>query len=375
MAAARALESEFAARDLEVRHVDLLDYTTAPFKQLYRQTYFELVQRAPEVVDWLGKRLDRHPGEDRSRQQRAAARLVRLISFHLPRLISRYQPDIIIHTHFLAPEVINTRLSPDLLQLRRGGRVIPQAVVITDFFAHSLWMQPQVAGYFVASEDVAVHLRASGVDSERIHVSGIPIDPRFAALGSPTAAREQLGLSQSRDLLLLNASGLSGATLREALTYLAALRWPLSIVVVCGRSPEHLEVAQLEADRLHESDDARVDIRAVGFTDQMPTYMAAADLLVSKPGGLTTSEALAAGLPFGVLQPYPVQEEANTSFLLEYGAAMRIDPLTLLSYKVKRFLENDEKRRSMKRSALALAHPDAARVVVDAVLSETFGQS
>ena len=375
VAAARALETAFKGyvethgADLDVQHVDLLDYTTAPFRRLYRQTYFDLVKRAPEFVDWLGKRLDRSPSEKRTRQERAVARLVRLISYHLPRLIERYQPDVIVHTHFLAPEVLSTRLAPDILRLRGSSQDIPQVVVITDFFAHSLWLQPKIAKYFVASEDVAVHVEASGVEAERVVISGIPVDPRFAKLESKQSARRSLGMSESRDLLIFMASGLDERTLQRSLESLDALRWPVSAVVICGRSPQLVKIAQEVASRA-PTDDSRVDFKVLGFSDDIPRYMAAADLLVGKPGGLTTSEALAAGLPFGIIEPYPIQEEANTSFLLEYGAAMSIDPITLLSYKVKRFLENDAKRSRMHESALALAHPDAAQTIVEAVLGE-----
>ena len=371
VAAARALETSFEERPeaVTVKHVDLLDYTTAPFRRFYRQTYFDLVQRAPEFVDWLGKRLDRSPGELKSRQERALSRLTRLVSYYLPRLVESYQPDVVVHTHFLAPEILGTRLAPDLLRLR-NSKPLPQMVVITDFFAHSLWMQRGVSRYFVASQEVAVHLAASGIDSERVTVSGIPIDSRFARLETKLEARAALGYAPGRDLVLMMASGLDAGTLKKMLEQLKHLRWPLTVTLVCGRSPELMRVAK-EASATDELDDPLVSFDLVDFTTEMPRYMAAADLLLGKPGGLTSSEALAAGLPFAIVQPYPVQEEANTGYLLEHGAALRIDPLSVLGYKVKRFLENEETRGRMRGAAHAIAHPNAAAEVAAVVGEES----
>ena len=365
VAAARALQAAFAERTAEVTHVDLLDYTTLPFRRLYRQAYFDLVRSAPEFVDWLGKRLDRTPSEQKTQQEKLRARLARLISLQLPRLINRYRPDVVVHTHFSAPEVLSSRLSPDVLR-RSNREPISQAVVITDFFAHSFWLQPQVARYFVASEEVAVHLRACGVPPEHVTVSGIPIDLRFSSLESKQAARQALHYPLERDILLLMAGGLDERPLRTLLKELTALRWPLTAVVVCGRSPELLDVAT----RAVGEADGLVTFELVGFTSEVPRYMSAADLLVGKPGGLTSSEALAAGLPFAVVQPYPLQEEANTSYLLEHGAALRIEPLSVFDYKVRRFFETPALREQMAAAARALGKPAAAQVVADTVLKD-----
>ena len=289
VAAARALQAAFIERHTEVTHIDLLDYTTRAFRRLYRQAYFDLVRTAPEFVDWLGKRLDRTPSEHKTQQEKLRARLARLISIQLPRLIDRYQPDAIVHTHFSAPEVLSSRLSPDLLR-RSGREPIPQAVVITDFFAHSFWLQPKVSRYFVASEEVAVHLGACGVLPGHITVSGIPIDLRFDSLESKQTARQLLGYPAERDVLLLMAGGLDERPLRALVKELKILRWPLTAVIVCGRSPELLEVATQAVGET----DGLVTFDLVGFTQEVPRYMSAADLLVGKPGGLTSSEALAA---------------------------------------------------------------------------------
>ena len=354
VAAGRAVAAAMVERGAAVEHVDLLDYTSAPFRRLYRQAYFDLVRTAPDLVDWLGKRLD-VSREAKTRQARLRARMTRLISYHLPRQIDAFRPDLILHTHFLGAEILSTR---------KRSHAIPQVEVITDFLVHGLHLHPLMRRYYVAHEELAVHLRAVGVDNDKIRVTGIPIDARFADLPDRGAARAALGLDPDRDVLLIMAGGMEAKVTLEMLQQLRALRWPLTVVVVTGRSEElrhRLTDAVDEADGL-------VRFRVLGYTHEVPTWMAAVDLLAGKPGGLTTSEALAAGLPFAVVQPYPLQEEANANFLVEGGAGMRIDPITTFAYKVQRLLGDPERRATMARAARALGRPRAAADVADDVI-------
>ena len=361
VAAAKALESAFAAQGAAVQHVDLLDYTTPPFRRLYRQAYFDLVRTAPDLIDWLGKRMDKAPKEQKSAQQRLRARMTRLISYHLPRLIRQYNPDVLVHTHFLPAEILSAQ---------QHKFSVPQAVVVTDFAAHSLWLQPNISRYFVATDEVKVHMQAAGIETERITVSGIPVDQRFAHLESKAAARAALGHPLERDMLLIMAGGLDRKVLLTIVEQLKGLKWPLSTHIICGRSSSLMQAVTSALDKYQDDSTNLVSVELTGFTNNVPRYMAAADLIVGKPGGLTSSEALAAGLPFAVVQPYPIQEEANTNYLLEYGAAMRIEPLTLFNHKIKSFFEDDTKRANMRQAAAKLARPDAANTVVQAVLTE-----
>ena len=355
VAAARALGEAAWKKGLEPEHIDLLSYTAPGFRRLYRKTYFDLVRTAPDFVDWLGKRLDRRPQEQRTRQERVMARLTQLLSRNLVWQVRQRAPELIVHTHFLPPAVV-----------RAERYDIPEAVVVTDYAAHNLWLQPGIKRYFVATGEVAAHLHAVGIDDDRVRVSGIPISPRFKALPDKAAARAALELAPERDVLLLIASGLEPATLKNLLTYLRELKWPLTVVIVCGRSDELVAVAE----RALLGYTGLMSFSVHGFVNNVPQYMSAADLLVGKPGGLTTSEALAAGLPFAVVSPYPLQEEANANFLLEHGVGFRLEPLTVTPYKLRTFFADDAKREHMHSAALTLAQPRAAEHIIGSLLAE-----
>jgi processive 1,2-diacylglycerol beta-glucosyltransferase len=353
VAAARALEASLSETGIDARHIDLLDYTTAPFRRLYRQAYFDLVRTAPDLVDWVGKRLDRRPREQRTVQARLRARLARLVSYHLPRQISQFAPQLLIHTHFLGLDILSTR---------RRDLVVPQVEVMTDFWIHSLYMQPLVKRYYVGNDEAAVHLRASGVGADRIRVSGIPIDTRFASLPDRATARTRLDLPHDRDVMLMMLGGVDARTASPLIAQLRTMRWPVTVVVVCGRSAGLAERIRTQVG--DHDPDALARFRVLGHIDDVPTYMAAADLMVGKPGGLTTSEALAAGLPVAIVNPYPLQEESNANYLLEYGAGMRIEPLTTFTFKVQRFFSDPERRARMAAAAATLGRPYASRDVV-----------
>ncbi len=358
VAAGNALTAAFSERNIETEHVDLLDYTAAPFRRLYRQAYFDLVRTAPDLVEWLGRRMDQMPREAQTRQQRLRARLTRLLSYELPRELARIQPDLVVHTHFLGPEILSGT--------RRHLSGPPQVEVITDFFAHSLWLKPVVQRYFVATDEVAVHLRSAGVDDARIRVTGIPIDLRFTDLPEAAVARAAAGVPVDRDMVLVMAGGLEERALVTLLNQLRELPWPVTVMVVCGRSEALVKTARNTVAE-HEGP-VRFEVRS--FSEDVPVLMAAADILVGKPGGLTSSEALAASLPIAIVHPYPLQEEANANVLLEHGAAMRIEPLSTLRHKLLGFFEDEQRRAAMQAACRRLAKPDAARAVVASVCDE-----
>lgn len=363
VAAAKALVAAFTELGAEAGHVDLLEHTAAPFRRLYRQAYFDLVRNVPDLVEWLGRRLDRRPTEALSVQRRLRARVVRMLSYEMPRIIERFAPAALLHTHFLGPEVMAGRM--------RRRAPLPQAEVITDFFAHSLWLQPGIARYYVAAPEVMVHLVSAGVDSQRVHVTGIPIDPRFARLPPREEARRKLGLEEDRDVLLLMAGGMPEPDLRAVLAQLSGLKWPLDVEVVTGRS-ERLARSARQATGEH---DGPVRFRVHGAVDDVPLRMAAADLALTKPGGLTTSEALAAHLPLLLVSPYPLQEEANADFLLENGAAARVEPLSTFTFKLRRLLDEPERLSAMRQAAARLARPQAAAHVASSVLADLVGDA
>jgi processive 1,2-diacylglycerol beta-glucosyltransferase len=210
-------------------------------------------------------------------------------------------------------------------------------------------------------------MTALGVPADKITVSGIPIDPVFARPKDRRQMRLKLGLDVDRMMILVSAGGFGVGPIEHVMAGLLQLRHPVQVVAICGRSEElHARMTRL-ADR--QPADARVTLRVVGFTTEMDEYMAAADLAVGKPGGLTTSEALARGLVLAIVNPIPGQEERNADHLLEEGAAIRCNNLPAMAFKIDRLLDDPGRLAAMRSNAQRLARPRAAYDVVNKLLT------
>jgi processive 1,2-diacylglycerol beta-glucosyltransferase len=356
--AAQALERALVAtgRVREVRHVDILQYTSKLFRRVYAEAYLDLVNRAPEVLGWLYDYFDVPWKHERLRLA-----LDKLNTTRFVRLLERERPDWAVSTHFLPAEII--------AWLRSKGRLTTrQAIVVTDFDVQGMWLTRHVERYFVALDETRAHLERLGVPPAAITVSGIPIDPGFAEPKDARAMRAKHGLAPDRTTILVSAGGFGVGPVEALIHALLELQHPAQLVVICGRS-EALK------GRLDELVAARPPVltpalHVVGYTTEMDEYMAAADLLVGKPGGLTSSEALARGLALVIVHPIPGQEERNADHLLEAGTAIRCNNLPVLAYKIDRLLADPARLAAMRANARRLARPHAARDIAATLIGE-----
>src|SRR5215469_5165115 len=178
--------------------------------------------------------------------------------------------------------------------------------------------------------------------------------------------RRKHGLKEDRTTILISAGGFGVGPIEHLVQSLLGLLHPAQIVAVCGRGKE----LKTRLDRMASRHlPPNISLHVTGYTTDMDEYMAAADLLVGKPGGLTTSEALAKGLVFVIVNPIPGQEERNADHLLEAGAAIRCNNLPVLAYKIDQLLESPDKLCAMRVAARKMACPGAARAIVEDALS------
>jgi processive 1,2-diacylglycerol beta-glucosyltransferase len=354
--AAQAVERAFRESKAvdEVRHIDTLDYTNKLFRKLYSQVYIDLVNKAPDVLGWLYDSLDKP-----WRHERRRLALDRLNTVPFVKMLKEYQPDIAVCTHFLPAEIISW------LKAKRKLNT-PQAIVVTDFDVHAMWLCRHYEQYFVALDETRVHMAELGVPAEKIAVTGIPIDPVFAEPKDKREMRARHGLRPDEPTLLISAGGFGVGPIEHLMVSLMKLQHPAQVVAICGRSAELKERVERVVAK---ADGSRVAVKVVGFTTEMDEYMTAADMVVGKPGGLTTSEALAKGLVFVIVNPIPGQEERNADHLLEEGAAIRCNNLPVLAYKIDRLLDDPARFREMQSAARRLGKPNAARDIVTRMLT------
>lgn len=222
--------------------------------------------------------------------------------------IAHWQPDIIISTFPTSSAV--------LASLKRKGKLhVPFMTVITDYALHSQWIFPENDGYFVASEQLRQQLSSYNIPIESITASGIPVRPVFFQRQPKPIIKKELLATPHKKMILVMSNGLGGAyNMSRYVEKLLDLDSALHIVLACGRD-ERL------SERLAKKFDHIPEVTVLGFTENIHLWMQAADLLVSKPGGLTTSEALQIGVPMILFRPVPGQELENAKYFQSRGYA------------------------------------------------------
>src|SRR5919106_2299019 len=348
--AAEAIEKAFKeaanGEGREVQHLDILNYTNKVFRHLYSKAYIDLVNKLPEVPGWVYDKLDTPWKKERRRLA-----LDKLNTRPLVKLLRGYQPDLIVCTHFLPAEIVSWLKAKERLASR-------QVIIVTDFDVHAMWLVHHYEHYFVAIDEARAYLEVLGIPAEKITVSGIPIDPVFAVKKDKQQMRAKHGLAPDRTTILLSAGGFGVGSVDALVSSLLPLQHRAQVVAICGRNEELKERLTKLASRIKP--DASVLLKPFGYTKEMDELMTASDLVLGKPGGLTTSEALAKGLVFVIVNPIPGQEERNSDHLLEGGVAIRCNNLPVLSYKLDQLLADPKRFAAMQASSTKIGRPNAA---------------
>ena len=352
--AAEALEKSFASDGgvEEVFNNDALQYTNKLFRDFYSKLYASLVRSAPNFLGWWYKTSDEPWRTDRMRHM-----IDRLNTKPLVRFIRDFDPHITVCTHFMPAGIISHLIATKQLQARLS-------IVVTDFDFHAMWLSRSFHRYFVAIDETKAHLEMLGIPSERITVSGIPINPIFLGEVDREEERRRLGLDLGKPVLLLSAGALGAGPTEFMVERLLSLNSDAQTVVVCGRNEElRQRVAQLVHPRGER-------FKVLGYSDEMHKLMKMADVFIGKPGGMTTSEAIACGLPMCVVAPIPGQEERNSDHLLEEGIAVKCNDLTTLPFKLDLLLQDPARLARMRANALRFAKPRASETIVRTLIED-----
>jgi len=356
--AAEALELELKRLCPEaiVANYDVLTLMPPGFRKVYRDGYFKMIARTPRVVGWLYDATDKPFHHDRLQRQIERAGATKLL-----KKIREFDADVAICTHFLPTALLDRE--------RRKGRSRARVItVVTDFEVHGMWLSAPSDHYFVATGEAQAHLEALAIAPSAITVSGIPTHPVFAEKKERLAMRWKHGWDENLPAILVSAGGFGAGNAGRMVEALIVARIPAQIIAVCGKSaPLKASIDKIAA---RQRPDPLPLVKVVGFTAEMDELMTAADLMIGKPGGLTTSESLVKGLGWVVVNPIPGQEEKNAIYLLEQGAGVWSDNLHTLAFKVSSLLNEPGRVEAMRKNALRLGRPDAAALIAQFALSQ-----
>jgi processive 1,2-diacylglycerol beta-glucosyltransferase len=356
--AARALAEAFGhLPNCEVRVEDTLAFAPPVFRRTYARSYLDMVARAPGLWQLYFESTDLRDPARIAADNRRRGRLETPLLAPLSRLVSRFEPSVILCTHFLPAEVL-VRRKP---ARGPGPRVY---TVVTDQVAHSFWQTPGVDGYFVAGEIARDLLLDRGATPESVRVRGIPVSLEVAKPKDPAEVRLRRGWPGDRPLISLLGGGMPPAHVRRMAVELRDLEHSATLVVVGGRS------AELPAALADVGDGLNVGVHVLGAIDYMDDLVAASDLVITKSGGLIVSEILARGTPLLVVDPIPGQEEWNADHVVSVGAGLQLRRAELAAYAVRHLLNEPSRLTEMRDRARRAGHPGAALEIARDVLND-----
>ena len=281
--------------DLEVQHIDLMDYISLPMKKAVVGSYDLLVRQAPELWGYIYEKTN-NP-KITKKLKKLNKKLKKINAYKFNEYVSEYNPDYILYTNFLPTDMLdNTSMG----EARIG-------TLVTDYDLHELWVSHKSQDYFVATEKIAWKLEYRGFDRKNITVSGIPIDPKFyKQINTPAYNAEVKEI-----LVLSGGQGLAHSD--NVVRTLFKLTKDVKVTVIAGKN----KALQKKLEKLEAPEN--IEYSVIGWTDRIEEYMASADVIISKPGGLTTTECAVLGKWLIAVDPIPGQEEGNAQFLLERG--------------------------------------------------------
>lgn len=359
LAAAAAMEEAWRAMcpGDTIEKIDLLTLFSSVHRKIYSDGYVQLIERAPELWGMVFAKSD-NP-KLLLNLKRIQRKFPSGSKQRFARVVGQFKPDAVICTHYLPLETLTV-----LREKKNGLRPFVTSIV-TDFEAHALWMEACVDLYCVAAEETKARLVARGASEKNVIATGIPIAAKFSSKPDARAVRKNYGLRDDLPVLLVLSGGFGMGPVAEILAELAKVPDQFQTVVVTGRNEELRRELAVQNHR-HPT-------HVLGFTTNMHELMAVADLIITKPGGLTSSEAMAMGKPLFILNPIPGQEAANSDFLLERGAAAKVNRVEDLPFRVEQLL-GSKKLGEMAAAAKKLGRPRAAETICREVLARMNGK-
>jgi processive 1,2-diacylglycerol beta-glucosyltransferase len=332
--ASRAIQayiSEHSA-DSEVVMVDALKSISSVLDKTVCDGYRFLATKTPKVFGQLYRRTN-----ENSLLSNLMLRFSGVFSMKLVPLLEKEKPDVIISTHPFATEMIS--------HLKDVGTVAaPLICLMTDYGPHRAWIAERVDAYVVSNGDMISQMEAMGVPKEKIYPFGIPVENVFFTASDRPAFLKKIGMNPNLPTILIMAGSFGVTNILKIYRQIIRLEQNFQMIVITGRNEKLYE----EFSKIVPN--SPKPTKLVFFTNEVENYMHAADLLITKPGGLTVSEALACGIPLAVFDAIPGQEEDNANFLLNHNMAVKLQNGEDCGETIKTLLEDNRKLSEMRSS-------------------------
>ena len=314
LSAARSIKEyiETNYNNIEIQLIDCMYYVNKLFDKVTTTAYAEMAKKIPQTwgkVYW-------HAQSGPIAQISTTSN--KLLSKKLNKLLQDFNPELIISTHPFA--------STMCAYLKKQGKLNSKiATVLTDYAPHEQWLvfNEYVDYYFVSHEEMKKQLQEEGIPKEKIYATGIPLSNKFLLKYDKSQILQNFGLSPNKKTVLFFGGGEYGLGKTQTLKIFKSFiecHENIQLVAISGKNPKMKESFKNLVNDLGKQDSVKI----LEYTDKVPQLMSISDLVVTKPGGLTTTESLASGLPIVVINPIPGQEEENAAYLEKNKVAIWI---------------------------------------------------
>lgn len=333
-------------KDTKIEMIDALKYTNKLIDKIIVKSYVNMARYSPKIWGEIYKF---------SEKQYSAVNfsnaVQKLLSMKLLKLFKDERPDTIISTHPFITEMVAT--------LKKSGKINTELnVIITDYASHKFWeLKPEyIDRYFVANEEMKFSLINNGISRDKIFVTGIPVGPAFLKKYDKAELLKEFNFSEKKKTILMFGGGEYGLTnIKGIFSALLSVRDDIQVIAIAGKNLKTQKMLKTVASKSNKK------VVILGYTTKVPELMSIADFVISKPGGLTTTEILTSNVPFIVINPIPGQEEENAIFLTNNGAAARLYSIEKAKPFFEQLFQNEERIKGMKEMQKVIAKPGSTR--------------
>lgn len=363
-ATAKAISDELANKGASVHTLDVYAYVSSVVKTTIDKGYLfssKHLQTLYRLIYQLAEN-----GQKGYYSSDTAPSIINIVNAlgasSFAKVIAGYNPDVIVCTHVFAAQMV------DELKKRKKLHDIMTFGIVTDYTLHPYWeIVPQIQYIVTASELLTYRCEKRGIHEDRVLPFGIPVHPKFNQTLSREDAVKQLGINPKLPTILMMGGSMGYADNLKNLQKILSLGFPLQILCVCGNNKK--QFLQMEQFSAHYN--GSCIIHSYGFVDNVDVMMSASDCIITKPGGLTISEALAKNLPMILVDPIPGHEERNAEFLTNNGTAMLITKSFSIDEAIYYLYKAPNRIESMRNTMKEIAHPDASQKLADYILNIT----
>ena len=342
--------------EVETEIIDCIEYINKVLNKVTTGAYKEMARKAPNL--W-GKV---YSNSQKGLLGHVSSRSNKMMAIKLKNLIREKKPDLVVSTHPFSSQMIS--------YLRKKGKITTKLVtVLTDFAPHDQWLigNEYTDAFFVSNSQMKDALCKYGVDSLKVFVTGIPLSDRFFENFDKESIFKEFNLDISKPVILFFGGGEFGLGKDTTLRILEALIHNLptyQIVAISGKNKK----MNLKFIDLVKETNSTDRVRVLEYTNKVPELMNISTLVVTKPGGLTTSESLASSLPILVINPIPGQEEENARFLELHNVAIWLKKEDDPNVIIQDLFNNPEKLENMKKNANLLAKKDSTKNICEKIM-------